>query len=101
MTVASYPNIPITADTVITDFYHNQVILSLAAAPITLTFPVNLTAQFNCLVIQGTASEVNFAAGTGASLNSSQGFTKTGGQYSMVGIMAPTTGNFILVGDGA
>lgn len=98
----SYPNFVVTASfTVNDDVYNGRTIVSQSTAPITITFPANVMANFSCVVVQDSTCIVTTAAGTGATLNSVYGFTGTSGRYSAIGIIAISDGNMILVGDGA
>lgn len=79
----------------------NGTVLRSTGSAITLTFPRTLPVGFNCAILQAGAGQVTAAAGTSANIRSSNAYTKTAAQWSLIGILCDTTGNFILAGDGA
>lgn len=60
------------------------------AAPITVTVPEGLAAEFNCLFIQSGAGQVTFVASGGATLHQRSGFSKTAGQWAVVSMLIRT-----------
>jgi len=97
-----YPNVTVTGSMVINDgTYNGATLVCLANSPITLTFGSTVTADFFCLIVQATANVVTVAAGTGATITNPHSYTGTSGQGSVIGVMAVSDGNMLLVGDGA
>jgi hypothetical protein len=74
------------------------------AAAVTVTIPATLTTGCNIAILQTTAAGQVTVTGTAvsaATLHSGHAYTKTFGQWSIIGINIYTTGVAILTGDGA
>lgn len=74
------------------------------AAAVTVTIPAALTTGCNIAILQTTAAGQVTVTGTAvaaATLHSGHSYTKTFGQWSIIGINIYTTGVAILTGDGA
>jgi hypothetical protein len=74
------------------------------AAAVTVTIPATLTTGCNIAILQTTAAGQVTVTGTAvsaATLHSAHSYTKTFGQWSVIGINIYTTGVAILTGDGA
>lgn len=74
------------------------------AAAVTVTIPAALTTGCNIAILQTTAAGQVTVTGTAvsaATLHSGHSYTKTAGQWSIIGINIYTTGVAILTGDGA
>lgn len=71
------------------------------AASITLTLPNSLAVGCVVAVEQAGAGQVTASIGAGSTLHSSHGFTKTAGQYAIIGLTVDAAGIYILSGDGA
>lgn len=73
-------------------------------AAVTVTIPATLTTGCNIAILQTTAAGQVTVTGTAvsaATLHSGHSYTKTFGQWSIIGINIYTTGVAILTGDGA
>ena len=92
---------PVTGNVTLDRSYRGGIILFDSASGGTITLPATLPAGFNVSVIQINAGQATIAAGAGAVLQSQQSFTKTAGQWAMLGIVAYDVGSFVLVGNGA
>lgn len=80
-----------------------EVVFTNAAA-VTTTIPATLPAGCNISVLQTTSAgqvAVNGSAVTPATLHSAHSYTKTFGQWAVIGINIYTTGVAVLTGDGA
>lgn len=74
------------------------------AAAVTVTIPATLTTGCNIAILQTTAAGQVTVTGTAvsaATLHSAHSYTKTFGQWGIIGINIYTTGVAILTGDGA
>lgn len=74
------------------------------AAAVTVTIPAALTTGCNISILQTTAAGQVTVTGTAvaaATLHSAHSYTKTFGQWAVIGINIYTTGVAILTGDGA
>lgn len=74
------------------------------AAAVTVTIPAALTTGCNIAILQTTSAGQITVTGTAvsaATLHSSHSYTKTFGQWAIIGINIYTTGVAILTGDGA
>ncbi|KJC52550.1 hypothetical protein UB31_09685 [Bradyrhizobium sp. LTSP849] len=91
----------VTGDVALDRSYRGGIILFDSSSGGTITLPANLPAGFNVSVIQINAGQATIAPGAGAVLQSQQGFTKTAGQWAMLGVVAHDSGVFTLVGNGA
>lgn len=75
------------------------------AAAITLTLPASLPTGFSCLVCQGGAGAITFSAGSGATINQRQSYTKTAGQWAVVSLYVRsnngglTAATYVVAGD--
>jgi hypothetical protein len=65
----------------------------------TITIPDSLSAGFSCLVIQKGSAQVSFATSGSMVLHSSNGYTKTAKQYSIVTIIIDEINEAIIGGD--
>lgn len=77
-----------------------------ASSSITLTTLNSLPTGCSVAVEQAGAGQITVSAGSGTTLVSSHGFTKSYGQYAILGLFVDTntsgsSANFILTGDGA
>jgi hypothetical protein len=79
-----------------------EVVFSNASA-VTATIPTTLPAGCNISVLQSGAGQVavNGSAVTPATLHSAHSYTKTFGQWSVIGVNIEASGVAILTGDGA
>jgi hypothetical protein len=77
---------------------NGRVITMSNASAITLTIPANLTAGFNCMIVQYGAGTVTIV-GSGVTVVNRSNYTKTGGQYAIVTIVSPVLNTFITGGD--
>lgn len=80
-----------------------EVVFTNAAA-VTVTIPAALTTGCNIAILQTTAAGQVTVTGTAvsaATLHSAHSYTKTFGQWAIIGINIETTGVAILTGDGA
>lgn len=93
--------VTVTVNTTIDETYDGALIVYSGAGAITLTFPSTLNANFNCAIVQNGVGAVTCAAGAGATMHNRQGFTKTAGQYAVIGLLSIAAATFILSGDGA
>lgn len=91
----------ITGSVTLDDTYRGLTIIFDSSSAGTITLPSNLPAGFNVTVLQINTGQVTMAAGSGAVLQSRQGFSKTAGQWAMIGITAYDQGSYVMVGDGA
>ena len=91
----------VDGDTTINETFNGLAIYYDGSAAATLTFPANLLPGFNCMIIQGGTGQISIVADTGATMNNRQSFTKTAGQYAMMGVVHRSDGTFYLGGDGA
>jgi hypothetical protein len=66
---------------------NNTVILCSSANPTTVTIPSGLPVGFSCMVIQNSVGQITFVAGSGVTLQSFGGLTKTAGQYAAASII--------------
>ena len=74
------------------------------AAAVTVTIPAALTTGCNIAILQTTSAGQVTVTGTAvsaATLHSAHSYTKTSGQWAVIGINIYTTGVAILTGDGA
>jgi hypothetical protein len=81
-------------------------ILFTNASAITATAPNSLPAGCAIAIEQQGAGQVTIAAGAGATQHSAHGFTKTYGQYAILGVFVDTnaggsSADVIITGDGA
>lgn len=77
-----------------------------SATAVTLTLPASLSAGCSVGIVQAGAGQVSFTAGSGASLVNRQSFTKTAGQWALMGLTIDTNAggsaaHYVLTGDGA
>ncbi|WFU84837.1 hypothetical protein QA645_19475 [Bradyrhizobium sp. CIAT3101] len=91
----------VTGDVTLDRSYRGGIILFDSAVGGAITVPASLPAGFNVSVLQIAAGQATIVAGAGATLQCQQGFTRTAGQWAMVGIVAHDNGSFTLVGNGA
>jgi plastocyanin len=77
---------------------NGRVITMNNASAITLTIPSNLTAGFNCMIVQYGVGTVTIA-GSGVTVVNRSNYNKTGGQYAIVTIVSPVANTFITGGD--
>lgn len=68
------------------------------SSPITLTIPTSLVAGFNCTIVQKGTGQITVSA-SGTTINNSQGFTKSNGQYSAFTIIQYDTNTFLTQGN--
>ena len=74
------------------------------ASAVTVTIPAALTTGCNIAILQTTSAgqvSVNGSAVSAATLHSAHSYTKTSGQWAIIGVNIYTTGVAILTGDGA
>lgn len=82
--VGEAPIVPaLTVSRTLTKNDAGRVLVSPAGA-ITLTIPATLPLGFSCLVVQGGAGQVTFAAGAGVTLSNVATQTKTSAQFAVV-----------------
>jgi hypothetical protein len=77
----------------------NKIIYSTGGSGYTITVTNTLTAGQWIDVVQYGAGQITFAAGSGVTLNSSGGKTKTNAQYSAATIICVASGLYVLAGD--
>ena len=104
-TLAQLQSLP--SDSVITDATttrtlgatdNGRVIYFTSGSAITCNMATGLGAGFSCIVVQGGAGQVTFAA-NGTTMNSQGGFTKTNGQYAVAQVLEVATDVIILGGN--
>lgn len=83
-----------------------QTILFTSGSAITLTTLNSLPAGCAIAVEQGGAGQITIANGSGATSHSAHSYTKTFGQYAIIGLFVDTNAggtaaDFIITGDGA
>ena len=66
-----------------------------------LTVPSGLSATFECAIVQMGTAQTTVSAGGGVAIFNRQGFTKTAGQFAVMSLLATTSDNYVLAGDGA
>lgn len=76
------------------------------SSPITLTVPDDLVTGCSVAVLQVDAGQVTVSASGGATVVSRQNFTKTSGQWAMIGLTVDSNSggsaaHYVLTGDGA
>jgi hypothetical protein len=81
-------------------------ILFTNASPITVTTLNSLPVGCAIAIEQGNAGQITIGAGTGASQHSAHSFTKTYGQYAILGLFVDVNAggaaaDIIITGDGA
>jgi hypothetical protein len=76
---------------------NNKVFLITSASAITVTVPNNLPVGFSCQIIQGGLGAITMA-GSGVTLNSSNGFV-TRATNSVIGLVMNTTTTGFVMGD--
>ncbi len=81
-------------------------ILFTNASPVTVTTLNSLPAGCSIAIEQGGSGQITIAAGTGATQHSAHNFTKTYGQYAILGLFVDanaggSAANVIITGDGA
>jgi hypothetical protein len=76
---------------------NNKVFLITSASAITVTVPSSLPIGFSCQIIQGGAGAISIA-GSGVTLNSSNGFV-TRATNSVIGLVMNSTTTGFVVGD--
>lgn len=91
----------VTGDITLDQSYRGGVILFDSASGGTITVPAGLAPGFNVSVLQINTGQATIAAGAGAVLQSQQSFTKTAGQWAMIGILGYDVDGYVLVGNGA
>ena len=91
----------VSGSTTIDATFNGLVIYYDGSSAATLTFPATLLPGFSCQVVQGGSGQITVAAGTGATMNNRQSFTKTAGQYAVMSVQHRSDGTFYLSGDGA
>ena len=77
-----------------------------SSSPVTLTLPASLAAGCALAVLQAGTGQVSLTAGSGATLVSRQSYTKTGGQWGLIGLtidanVGGSAAHYVLTGDGA
>lgn len=83
-----------------------KTIRFINSSPITLTVPDDLLVGCSVAIVQIDAGQVNITASGGAVVVSRQSFTKTSGQWAMIGLTVDTnvggsSAHYVLTGDGA
>jgi hypothetical protein len=81
-------------------------ILFTASSAVTVTTTSSLPKGCSIAIEQGGGGQIAIAAGTGATQHSAHGFTKTFGQYAILGVFVDTNAggsaaDVIITGDGA
>ena len=61
--------------------------------------PQNLTAGFNCTLIQLASGQVTLTSGTSVTLNSAGATFKTARQYAVAGLIGVATNSYVLTGE--
>lgn len=77
-----------------------------SGSAVTLTLPASLAAGCALAVLQVGAGQVSLTAGSGAALVSRQSYTKTSGQWALIGLTVDSNAggsaaHYVLTGDGA
>ena len=77
-----------------------------SGSAITVTLPNSITAVCNIAIEQDGAGQITFSAASGATLHSAHSYTKTYGQYAIVGVSVLSNSGgssavWYLTGDGA
>jgi hypothetical protein len=92
--------ITITADTVLDQNYSGRTLLVNAAGNVNLTLNSNIKKGFQCNILQLGAGTATVVAGAGVTITNKSTFTKTSGQWAMIGLVAYSDNNLVLFGDG-
>jgi len=88
-----------TASYTVTASDSNKVILMNVASPNTVTLPVGLPVGTQVTVIQIGAGQTTFAASGGASLRTTDNFTKLYKQWSVATALYVSVNNWVVAGD--
>jgi hypothetical protein len=94
----------ISSTSIILGTEHNGLILeTIASTSVTLTLPNNLSAGFNCIVVQKGAGQVIFTPSTGATLRHPDNHNRSARQYSSCTLYVSTNtqnnAEYILAGN--
>ena len=77
---------------------NGKIIYCTSGSATTITCATGLGKAFNCTIIQGGAGKVTLAAGA-ATLNSYSGLFSTMGDYAVISVISPVSGEFIAAGN--
>jgi len=94
------PFVDIIADTALDQNYSGRILLVTNASNVNLTLS-KIKKGFQCNIVQVGAGSATPIAGVGTTINSQSSFTKTAGQYAMIGLYAIADNSLILFGQGA
>ena len=85
---------------ILTETDNGTTLLFTNEASSVVVVPPSLSPGFNCTLIQTTVSgQVSVTSGTGVSLSSAYGATKTTTRYSVAGVIGIAADSYILTGD--
>lgn len=94
------PFVDIVADTALDQNASGRILLVNNGGNVNLTLS-NIKKGFQCNIVQVGAGTATPVAGTGVTINSQSSFTKTAGQFAMIGLYAIADNTLILFGQGA
>lgn len=90
----------ISVATILDQNYSGRTLLVTNSANVNLTLNSIIKKGFQVNIMQLGAGTVTTVAGSGVTINSQAGFTKTAGQYALIGLFAYSDNNLILFGSG-